>query len=279
MNKEVNKLREVQISILIEVVRICKENNLRYFLVGGTALGAVRHKGFIPWDDDIDIALPREDYKKLINLCKDNLDKQMFLQTYNTDKEYPYLFSKVRANNTVFLQTALKELNIHHGIYIDIFPLDGCSNNSAERIKQLKIINRYQTLLRLTYGNLLKSNDMRHSGMPKIIRSSIKNLIRITLTLIYPKEKIRRKIENLVSIYKYEESEMVINYFGAWGEKEVVPKRFLAEGIEKEFEGHFFNIPKEYHEYLTCIYGNYMKLPPEDKRVSHHGVERIQIGI
>ena len=121
-----NELQKCQLEILKEFIRICKDNNLQYYLVGGTCLGAVRHKGFIPWDDDIDVAMPRDDYDKFITL-QDQMKKPYFIQTYKSDKNYIYNFAKVRDSSTTFVENFFACSQMNHGVWIDVFPLDGMS--------------------------------------------------------------------------------------------------------------------------------------------------------
>lgn len=124
LNFNLKKLQKVQLVILMEFDRICKEHNLNYQLFSGTLLGAVRHKAFVPWDDDIDVAMLRKDYNKFLKICKRKLDPQYFLQTHKTDKGYIHSFARIRKNNTLLLQKYWLEIDMHHGIFIDVFPLD-----------------------------------------------------------------------------------------------------------------------------------------------------------
>lgn len=133
-----NELQQKERDLLKIFIDFCDKNKLTYFLVGGTLLGAIRHKGFIPWDDDIDVAMPREDYDKFIVLASKHFtkDKDVFFQNYRTDKYYPYVFSKLRDSNTTFIEKIYKHVDMNHGVYIDIFPIDGISKNSNEKKKK-----------------------------------------------------------------------------------------------------------------------------------------------
>src|SRR5690554_4415622 len=122
--KTLKKLHNVQIEILNQIVKICNQNKLTYFLIGGTLLGAIRHKGFIPWDDDLDIAMPRKDYEKFLELCQGYLGDEYYLHCSKTDPKYWLPFAKVRKNNTIFEEKSIQTINSHKGIYVDIFPLD-----------------------------------------------------------------------------------------------------------------------------------------------------------
>jgi len=131
---EDNILKKIQLNeveILDVIVKICEENNIEYFLVGGTLLGAVRHKGFIAWDDDIDIAMPRKQYNKFIKLCLEDLPKEYFIHCKEMDKDYWLPYIKVRKNNTIFEGESIKPIDTYKGIYVDVFPLDNAKRKSS----------------------------------------------------------------------------------------------------------------------------------------------------
>lgn len=239
---------------------ICRQLDLQYYLWGGTLLGAVRHKGFIPWDDDIDVGMPRKDYDKFLKEAPALLPEHLFLQTYQTDPEYPHVFAKIRNSNTTFLEKAIRKRNMNHGIFIDIFPLDGYSNKEAKCLK-----NKLQKVLidcRISYAF-----DYSKLGLP--IR-----ILRLISKLFYPsikkaqvaKEKLHRAVNS---------STYIANYSGTGGERDIVPAEWYAEGVEVTFEGMLAIAPCEYHKVLTKQYGNYMELPPVEKRVTHHYTDII----
>lgn len=130
-----NDLQKVEFDIFLEFDFVCRKLNLNYFLVSGTALGAVRHGGIIPWDDDLDVAMFRDDYNKFMELAPRMLPNKLFLQNYKTDKNYPFVFAKLRNKQTAFIETALRNFDMNHGIYIDIFPLDGYPEKKCEQKK------------------------------------------------------------------------------------------------------------------------------------------------
>ena len=141
LDTELKKLQNIEFEILLEFDRICKKHNIMYQLFAGTLLGAIRHRGFIPWDDDIDVCLLRKDYNVFIDVCRTELDSKYFLQTYETDKHSIWQFAKIRKNNTLFLEDAVSECDIHHGIFIDIFPFDNVFPNTFTGRLQRKILN------------------------------------------------------------------------------------------------------------------------------------------
>lgn len=259
MEKEIKKLKETELELFKQFIRICEENSLKYFVIGGTALGAVRHKGFIPWDDDIDVALPREDYEEFLSIAPDLLPNNAFLQTFITDKNYPHPFAKIRNCETTFIEKSLSKINMNHGVYIDIFPLDGCPNTGIKE-KYFKLKNK---ILRISISNAYLIDTTQDCKIKKVIKRFIK-----TLFPDYKKSVIM--IDKLYKENQYNKAKLVANYCGAWGEKEVMPKEYFGNGTEGEFEGIKVTLPEKTHEYLTSLYGDYMKLPPVEKRVAHH---------
>lgn len=259
MNEEIELLKKTELDIFKQFIKICKDNNLTYFVLGGTALGAVRHKGFIPWDDDIDVALPRDDYEKFLLIAQKSLPDNMFLQTYITDKNYPHPFAKIRNNDTAFIEKTVSKIDMNHGVYIDIFPLDGYPNSKL-KAKFFKIQNR---ILRVAISNVFLVDSISQNKSKLFFKKCIAGLLPNYRILV-------KKLDKLYKANPYNNSETVANFCGAWGMKEVMPKEYFGNGTEGEFEGLEVNLPEKTHEYLTSLYGDYMKLPPVEKRVGHH---------
>jgi len=259
------KLKSIQLELLKILIMICNQEGIRYFAIGGTALGAVRHKGFIPWDDDIDIGMPRKDYEKFISIAQEKLPSYLFLQSFKTEKAYLNGFSKIRDSRTTFLETAAKELNINHGVYLDIFPLDGHPKSIPEKMYFYLKKKCYDARISLEYYD---ENE----------RVSIKSNIKTALRLLYPDcRKVIAKRDAMYKRFDFDKSEYVANFYGAWGKKEVMPKLYFGEGTAVEFEGFEVVIPENYDQYLKNVYGDYMTLPPVEKRVSHHYCEIIDL--
>ena len=264
---DINKLKFIQLDILKSFIEICKNNNLQYFLVGGTCLGAVRHNGFIPWDDDIDVGMPREDYERFSKICKDQLPSHLFFQTFETDPEYPNTFGKIRNSNTTYVETSVKDLKINHGVYIDVFPLDGVSGNKLVR----KIDNAKKNAYNISISRVFTA------GVPKY-ESVLKNtLVKLICCACPNVKKTIKKREKLFRKYSYSNSLIVSNFGGAWGEKETMPKNVFGDGAIANFEGLEVMIPQKYDEYLTRLYGDYMTPPPPEKRIGHHYYEIVDL--
>ena len=260
----VKKLKKIELEIFKEFVCVCEKLNIEYYALGGTCLGAVRHQGFIPWDDDIDVGLKREDYELFIREGQKLLNKNLFIQTINTDCEYKHNFAKIRKSDTTFIETSVKNDHINHGVYMDVFPLDFCTDKKIP----------YKVLwfkLNLVNGYINKSFiDVSE-------KITWKGAI---LKFIYPIlfKSVNDALKKRERIYKsVKESSLIANFGGAWGEKEVVPAKIFEESIELPFEDIKMKVPKLYKDYLKCLYGDYMKLPPLEQRVTHHYTEVLDL--
>lgn len=263
MEKELlKKLQKKEQSILDEVVKICESNNLNYYLVGGTLLGAIRHKGFIPWDDDIDIGMPRSDYEKFKKICRHELPNELFLQDGKTDKNYYLPFMKVRKNNTIFEEDYTINIEMHKGIYIDIFPLD----NAKKQISVLQKIQYmiYKKVYAMIWYKVVISSKLEKSFKEMIILGGLK-LITI--------EFLKGLQNYIMALNKNKKSLFYVNMGSQYGiKKQTMPKDKYFPPSKVEFEGKLYNAPKDYDYVLSKIFGDYMKLPPEDKRVTHNPV-------
>lgn len=260
---QINKLREVQLAelnILKEFKKICEQNKLNYYLIGGTALGAVRHKGFIPWDDDIDIGMPRADYVRFVEIYAKELSERYFLQTKDTDTNYMYQFAKIRLNNSTFVQKELKNFNIHHGIFIDIFPLDFIPENNITRIFQ-----KYVCLFFSTIRELKIQKNANVINRKNVIKKVIGYLLSF-----FPWSFIDRSINWIITKEK-RQTKFIANILGCAGyEKEIFSIETFGNPEFIQFEDDMYPVPKEWDLYLRKLYGEYMKIPPLDKRKTHN---------
>lgn len=263
MNQEIlDELKRTELEILLEIVKICEKHNLTYFLIGGTLLGAARHKGFIPWDDDLDIAMPREDYNRFISICNQELSKDYFLHNHITDPKYWLSFTKIRKNNTVFDEKEISKIESHKGIFIDIFPLDnGNKQKSMFQDIQAFISKRISAVLLRKRG--IASNN-----------SSMK--MKIALFILYPiKMQTLSKIQQKIMKWnKNSNSKYFINLSSSYNYiKQTIPKEKYFPPVKIEFEGKLLNAPNDYDYVLSRIYGDYMKLPPIEERTTHEPLE------
>lgn len=255
-------MTEVQ-NRLLEMLKwfheLCEKENLTYYAQGGTVLGAVRHNGFIPWDDDIDVGMPRNDYEKFIKLQKKTNGKsQYYIEYPNDKKDFVYPYCKVYDTKTTLIENT--RYKTKRGIYIDVFPIDGIGNSIEESIKNFKKIDNKKNLLCTQICALRKG------------RKLYKNLSILLLRTIpfLDSLKIIKDIDKSSKSYDYDNCEYVANLCGNWHEKEIMKKQWVIKPILCKFENTSIYIPEDYDAYLTRMYGDYMKLPPIEKQVTHH---------
>lgn len=264
-SKYLNNLQATELGILKDVDRVCREQDITYFLVGGTLLGAVRHRGFIPWDDDIDIAMPRKDYERFLGLCEDNLNRKHVLHCNRTDPDYWLPFAKIRNKHTIFDEANISHLNVMKGIYIDIFPLDYASAQTSLFLKIQAVLVKGLNNLIIHRRGVITSKNV---GLKKIFVHllgrvfSIFTLSRIQQAIMsWNRNDVSRYYVNLGSNYNYVQ--------------QTIPKDKYYPAIEMEFEGEKFWAPRDYDYVLRRIYDNYMELPPIEKRVTHMPVRIV----
>jgi len=237
-DKSLKEAQNIMFEILKEFDRICKKHNLVYWLDFGTLLGAYRHKGFIPWDDDLDVGMPREDYDKFLEISKKELNSNYFLQTKESDKNYLNFFAKIRDRNSTFIDAWEKDKDIkyHQGVYIDIFP--------SMRVTKSTLESRY-------FRSLVYLSKLTHNRK-----------IRVDF-LTKPLIKIINSFADKDGEYLISSAE-TMHYLKPVKVEDIFPLKM------SEFEGEMFPIPKNSDIYLRAIFGdNFMTLPPKEDRVSH----------
>lgn len=270
---EDNLIRMIQLeelSLLKKLLIFFKENNIKYYALGGTLLGAVRHKGFIPWDDDIDIGVPRKDYEKLLNLLQEGKSSLCYHHFFNDKNAGFYILRIESSQYKVILNNFEKEKE--QNIWIDIFPLDGMPDNPLLR----KI---HELAIRFSRNIYLLSCFEESVKIKKGSRSSFKQLI----TDIIRKTKIYRLItpsfgfhllDKTLKRVSYEKSNYLVNVMGAYTFKEMFEKKYYQEGKNYPFEDIEICGPTDYDFVLKQLYGDYLQLPKIEDR-NHHDVERI----
>lgn len=257
MNKEeiLIKIQEEELKLLKEFIKICSSNKIKYFSLGGSLLGAVRHKGFIPWDDDMDLGLPRKDFEKLT--------KEIDFDKYNKN----YILENSEVNLGVYQYKLKSGVQISGKVYevcLDIFPLDGVPNNNLKKYYFEKKILLYRMLYKFSVIDQVVEKDRGILENLLVKTAKLLKLNRIISTSI-----IHQKLTELIKSYDYDSSKNVGNILGRYREKEIVDKEYFGKGILLPFEDTYINCPINYDSYLKCIYGNYMQLPPMENRISH----------
>lgn len=239
----------------------CEKNQLRYYVLGGTMLGAVRHEGFIPWDDDIDVGMPRKDYIRFEKLMK-NYSGRYVLETPNTAAmDYFYPYAKLYDTETTLSENT--RYKIKRGIYLDIFPLDGSGNTKKESCDFFKreVETRQNWLLAATTG---------YRKGRSFYKNAVIAMIRCIPNCILNKKRLLLSLVEACSQKDFDQCEWGGNLVGNWLERELMPRSIMGKPTEYTFEGMTVWGPEDYDGYLTSLYGNWRELPPEDKRVSHH---------
>lgn len=260
-----NKLQSVELEIVKSFIKICEELNLKYFFVCGSALGAIKYKGFIPWDDDIDIGMPRKDYEIFCERAQSMLPDYYFVQNYKTDKAFPAIYSKIRDSRTTFIERSVSHLNINHGIYIDVFPLDGYPLEKSD----IYALERKKSLLKLLLLCAYKPSD-KYSLKTKIFCrvEKILGIHKMTNRLV-------EKLEKTISVWNIDSSNKICNHGNWQGVLEYAPKWHYGDGAWVEFEGLKVRVPEKYDDYLTQKYGDWKKDLPKELQVGHHYYEMI----
>lgn len=255
------ELKEIQLNILVALHRFCVEHGIKYSLAAGSLIGAVRHKGFIPWDDDIDIYLMRHEYNKLISLFPNNYEEKYCLLTIERDKNWHRSYGKLCDNRTIEIEeTRNKSEGI--GIGIDIFPIDDVPDDLTEWM----LYEKLRRLLR----NMMTLKSLELSKKRSIIKNILVLFSRIVLSPLSFRylSKIIDNYAQKCNMKGY--SHVYENCLGVYNSKHPWLKHDLEEVIDVIFEGHGVKIMQGYDDYLVTIYGDYMQLPPEEKRVTHH---------
>lgn len=265
-------LRKVQLTLLEiakEIKRVCEENDIRYFLYRGTFLGAVRHQGFIPWDDDMDFAMLREDYEKFCRVAPEALGERFVFQTWHSSKNYAQPFGKVRKRGTLYTE-AKSGLLEENGLYVDIYPLDSAPEApEARQALAKKLLHLFR--VRLMQGRYKPWREEDRTLWVKRIGYTPYQ----AAALCIPKARLIASYEDLVAAVPpgdtlYEQSALPVAYYfdRAWyGETAMYP-----------FEDTCFPGPKDFDAVLGSLYGDYMTLPPEDKRENRHQIENLDFG-
>lgn len=262
-----NELQNKLYNGLIEIDRICKKNKIKYFLAGGSALGVVRHKGFIPWDDDIDITMPRKDYSKFLKICKSDLGAEFDLQCIEYDGYYILPFAKVSINNTTYIRKNCQHYKMHHRVSIDVFPLDGVSENPILRIVQNALRYTNRAIARFRRYTLGGKNRMLWRSIELIFSNKFWSKVFCAVSWL---------MGNIVDSSK---CKIWICSYGKYSvDKETCPASYWGEPVFLPFETGFFPVPEKYREYLTHLYGEYMVLPPlEEQRPPHPAIVDVSI--
>ncbi|WP_010677042.1 LicD family protein [Bacillus timonensis] len=266
MNKiPISEQKKIMLDILKYIDKICRENNIEYSLCGGTLLGAIRHKGFIPWDDDIDIFLIRSEYERLLKILK--TEKRYLLISPETSGFFQVYLKLVDRRTVMTMDNPNEPVIPNLGVNIDIFPIDGVPSNVNDQEEFVSSIRKLMYSMRMAMPRVYYNSDTSwKKNIKKIIYYPKHMYLRSKAT----PEEMKRKLLKMMQTYSFNNSTHAGFILSTYGKKEILPKDVFTGQIDIEFEGEKFRAFKGYESYLIAIYGNYMKLPPIEKRVSQH---------
>ena len=260
------EMKEIELNLLKVFHSFCVENNIRYYISHGTLLGAIRYKGFIPWDDDIDLLVPREDYERLLSIYRDSERYQLI--SYEMNKGYFFPFAKFCDMTTRKVESNLDN-GVDHGLAVDIFPLDHWDDDLEKAKQEVK----RQTRLMFCLGLSKREKPDSHHPVKRFVKGIAIALCKIRGSAYYV-EKIMHganKPEQNGSRY------MGSKAWNVYGERDILPAEVFAEAIELEFEGEKFFGPVGYDAFLTSLYGDYLPEPPVEKRKTHHSFKAYKL--
>lgn len=249
-------MKSVELAITREIYNVCHAEGLTCLLYAGTLLGAVRHHGFIPWDDDVDLVMPRPDYERFVDAFSRRTSKPYLKPTWYRNRSSIYPFIKIVDTRTEVIEHYVDERWSHTGVWVDVFPLDGIGENDAPFEECLRLRKKYDYLT----ANV-------HEGS-----SAAARIAKRVLKAVMPKEDIfdvARQLDDIARATPIENSTDVAQLVGTLGPCERMP-RSLLETTTLEFEGEHFDAPRDYDAYLTRLYGDYMTPPPESERIPHN---------
>lgn len=264
---DMQEIKNISLQILIEIDEICRKNNIKYTLIAGTLLGAVRHKGFIPWDDDIDIAMTRKDYQNFADYCATH-NTTFELKSIDTDEQYHYLFAKACSRDTIVFEKIGNRSNCEYGVFVDIFPMDYVGDTLEEAKENIDRMKLNRSLI-IAYN--WKKFQRNHRN--PIWKESVRFVFYV-ITRAINIESIEKRTEDFYIELTNTKTRYVADAVdNGYSYKAIVSSELFEKYTELEFEGYKFIALQGYDDWLKQTYGNYMELPPKDKRVTHHSFE------
>lgn len=275
MEKELlRRVQLVQLEIAMEIKRVCDENGIRYFIDSGSLLGATRHKGFIPWDDDMDFGMLADEYEKFLRIAPEKLGSNYALQSWDTDQGYPFAFCKVLKLGTEFVEDVFENANKRNELYVDVFPYYPFPTDEGLQKKQKRGVQTYKHILMVQSGMTPWTRPDGAMGKAKVWAMYAPFIL---MSKFVSRETAKKKYLEILNLSKGKESKGYFpagtSKYGRW----VIPPNCFTSYVELQFEDTTFSAPVDYKTYLTSAYGDYMQLPPEDQRENRHRIVRIKL--
>lgn len=259
---QTRKVQLLQLEIAKEIKRVCEKYDIQYALKGGSLLGAVRHEGFIPWDDDMDFGMERSEYDRFVKIAPKELGEKYFLQTWDSEEHFALPFAKVMLKDTLWMERFTKDVDISHCLYVDIFPIDPLPNEEKKRALQRKKLIFCRQLL-------LSKNHYNAGNYKRGWKKYLYKLTSLPALFISNKSLKRHFLKVIESGYEADNE-----YYYSFGsqyhyKKGMMKKEWVMKLKPYLFEGEIFPGPADYDGNLRMLYGDYMKLPPVEKRKVH----------
>ena len=271
-NSQLRQLQLYELELLKTFAEICEKNDLKYYLIGGTMLGAVRHKGFIPWDDDIDVGMPRKDYQRFMEIAGDDIPSHYIFLNYRKDRDYLRYFSRL-VDTRVKVYNDSNTDTLVENAWMDIFPLDGTPDNAF--LRNLWFYSLCVNRVMYHFSCFEQMVNLNRPGRPKYQQMIIRFGKMFKIGRRRDSKAILDKIDRKLQKYSFEDSRYVMNFFGAYVKKEVVPRAWFGDNSKYQFEDVMLNGPTQYDIYLRQFYGDYT-IPPSDEHKDKHNISKIE---
>lgn len=263
--KELQIAQQIELKNLLILKNVCERHKLRYYAIGGTLIGVIRHGGFIPWDDDIDIGLPRDDFDRLMSICEQELPEGYYMANHKTEPDWHFALSQL-VNKNAIVDVYFNEKPRRCHIWVDVFPIDGLPKGAIQRYLHIKHIMITRYLIQIGHIKTQVSNFGNRPWYEKLI---LKICSIIPVGKLLNSEKLLAHLNKILKKYPFEGSTYSGNMLGRYREKEAVPTHYWGEPIMRKFETIIVPTPAESDLCLRHLYGDYMKLPPKEKQQSH----------
>jgi lipopolysaccharide cholinephosphotransferase len=267
--EQLRQLQQAQLQIALEVTNLCAKHGLPYLLLAGTALGARRHGGFIPWDDDMDLGMLRPHYDAFLEIAKREIGPDLYVQNWLDDPHMGAPFTKVRRNDSTMVEAWSKDTGGHKGIFIDVFPLDNVPDGPVARV-----LHKFQLAL---LKRLLRHNSGYTITPLSGIRGVFDAMVRFASRHI-SQSAAKRSLDRTMRRYSDRSTRQVVAVAGCYGyAKESLLREWAEKLTNRPFEGHDLLAPVQIDAYLEHLYGDFMKLPPEEQRGNKHSVIKLEL--